>query len=139
PPPRTPPGRPGTPGTAPCPYRQPGSPAPGTRKRSPSSALSVQAGCEWRRARAKSRAKSSQEPSQERCRSRMCKDAASAMTSRRRSSNGWVVTVGLALSREFLLEMSVALGKSCGECTLCCKVLVIEELDKDAGLPCSNC
>jgi hypothetical protein len=45
----------------------------------------------------------------------------------------------LAPNREFSVEMSVALGKSCGECTLCCRVLVIDELDKDAGILCSNC
>jgi uncharacterized protein len=35
--------------------------------------------------------------------------------------------------------MSVAPGKSCGPCTMCCKVLVIDELEKDAGILCANC
>jgi len=30
-------------------------------------------------------------------------------------------------------------GKSCGSCTLCCKVLTIEELQKPAGVYCSHC
>jgi hypothetical protein len=30
-------------------------------------------------------------------------------------------------------------GKSCGSCTLCCKVLTIEELQKPAGIYCSHC
>lgn len=30
-------------------------------------------------------------------------------------------------------------GKSCGSCTMCCKVLVIEHFDKDAGVLCTYC
>jgi len=30
-------------------------------------------------------------------------------------------------------------GKSCGSCTMCCKVLDIEEFKKPAGAWCSNC
>jgi hypothetical protein len=30
-------------------------------------------------------------------------------------------------------------GRSCGSCTLCCQVLVIDELEKDAGTLCKNC
>jgi hypothetical protein len=30
-------------------------------------------------------------------------------------------------------------GKSCGSCTLCCKALIIEELQKPAGVYCSHC
>ena len=30
-------------------------------------------------------------------------------------------------------------GKSCGTCTMCCKVLEIDELKKAAGVWCSNC
>lgn len=35
--------------------------------------------------------------------------------------------------------MSAVPGKSCGSCTMCCQVLVIEDLKKDAGILCSNC
>ena len=35
--------------------------------------------------------------------------------------------------------MTAAPGKSCGECSLCCSVLEIEELAKPAGPPCANC
>jgi len=34
---------------------------------------------------------------------------------------------------------SPAPGKSCGACTLCCKVLTVEELQKTAGLYCPHC
>jgi len=30
-------------------------------------------------------------------------------------------------------------GKECGPCTMCCKILVIEELEKDAGPLCKHC
>jgi hypothetical protein len=30
-------------------------------------------------------------------------------------------------------------GKECGDCTMCCKVLVIDHFQKDAGILCSNC
>jgi uncharacterized protein len=30
-------------------------------------------------------------------------------------------------------------GKSCGACTMCCQVLEIVELEKDAGVVCPNC
>jgi len=30
-------------------------------------------------------------------------------------------------------------GKACGPCTMCCKILVIEELEKDAGPLCKHC
>ena len=30
-------------------------------------------------------------------------------------------------------------GKSCGPCTMCCKVLVIDHFKKDAGVLCENC
>jgi uncharacterized protein len=30
-------------------------------------------------------------------------------------------------------------GRSCGSCTACCKVLIIEELQKPAGVICSDC
>ena len=30
-------------------------------------------------------------------------------------------------------------GKSCGECSLCCYILEIEELSKPAGPPCPHC
>jgi hypothetical protein len=32
-----------------------------------------------------------------------------------------------------------ARGRECGDCTLCCKVMAIEELAKPAGLWCSHC
>ncbi|HEY6255965.1 MAG TPA: hypothetical protein VIY51_09265 [Xanthobacteraceae bacterium] len=35
--------------------------------------------------------------------------------------------------------VDAAPGKSCGSCTLCCKVLTIEELQKPDGIYCSNC
>lgn len=35
--------------------------------------------------------------------------------------------------------MVAAPGKSCGECSLCCVALEIEELNKPAGPPCPNC
>jgi hypothetical protein len=35
--------------------------------------------------------------------------------------------------------VTAAQGKSCGECSLCCSVLEIEELKKPAGPPCANC
>jgi len=31
------------------------------------------------------------------------------------------------------------LGKSCGPCTMCCKSLVIDHFNKDAGILCTNC
>ncbi|HLY57275.1 MAG TPA: hypothetical protein VKS60_17050 [Stellaceae bacterium] len=33
----------------------------------------------------------------------------------------------------------IVLGRSCGSCTLCCKVLPVPELDKPQGVWCSNC
>ena len=30
-------------------------------------------------------------------------------------------------------------GRSCGSCTLCCQVLVIDDFDKPAGKLCDNC
>ncbi|MBN9081738.1 MAG: hypothetical protein BGP04_10645 [Rhizobiales bacterium 62-17] len=30
-------------------------------------------------------------------------------------------------------------GKGCGACNLCCKILVIDHFEKDAGILCSNC
>ncbi len=37
-------------------------------------------------------------------------------------------------------DLTVAIpGKECGPCTMCCKILVIEELKKDAGPLCENC
>jgi uncharacterized protein len=30
-------------------------------------------------------------------------------------------------------------GKSCGPCTMCCKVLVIDHFEKDAGVLCEHC
>ncbi len=30
-------------------------------------------------------------------------------------------------------------GKSCGPCTMCCKVLVIDHFKKDAGILCTHC
>ena len=30
-------------------------------------------------------------------------------------------------------------GKSCGPCTMCCKVLVIDHFKKDAGVLCEHC
>lgn len=35
--------------------------------------------------------------------------------------------------------MSAIPGKSCGTCTLCCKVLEIDELQKKAGVWCADC
>jgi len=35
--------------------------------------------------------------------------------------------------------VAAAPGKSCGECTMCCSALEIEELKKPAGPPCPNC
>jgi hypothetical protein len=35
--------------------------------------------------------------------------------------------------------MAAAIGKSCGDCTLCCAVLEIEELKKPAGPKCGDC
>ena len=35
--------------------------------------------------------------------------------------------------------MAAAPGKSCGECTMCCSALEIEELKKAAGPLCANC
>lgn len=35
--------------------------------------------------------------------------------------------------------MAAVLGRSCGSCTLCCQVLDIDELDKKAGVLCTNC
>ena len=35
--------------------------------------------------------------------------------------------------------MTAAIGKSCGECTLCCSALEIDELKKPAGPKCENC
>lgn len=35
--------------------------------------------------------------------------------------------------------MVAALGKACGSCTLCCKVLEIEYFQKPAGQLCSHC
>jgi uncharacterized protein len=36
-------------------------------------------------------------------------------------------------------KLTAAQGKSCGECTLCCSVLQIDELKKPAGPACSHC
>ena len=35
--------------------------------------------------------------------------------------------------------MTAAPGKECGSCTMCCKVLDIEELEKPAGPLCGHC
>ncbi|MGE3244901.1 MAG: YkgJ family cysteine cluster protein [Beijerinckiaceae bacterium] len=35
--------------------------------------------------------------------------------------------------------MATIPGKECGACNMCCKVLVIEELEKDAGPLCKHC
>ena len=35
--------------------------------------------------------------------------------------------------------VTAAPGKSCGECSLCCSVLEIDELKKPAGPPCPSC
>ena len=35
--------------------------------------------------------------------------------------------------------MTAAPGKSCGECTMCCSALEIDELQKPAGPRCVNC
>ena len=35
--------------------------------------------------------------------------------------------------------LTAAIGKSCGECTLCCSALEIDELKKPAGPKCENC
>ena len=35
--------------------------------------------------------------------------------------------------------MTAALGKSCGDCTMCCSALEIEEFHKPAGPACAHC
>jgi len=35
--------------------------------------------------------------------------------------------------------MTAALGKNCGTCVMCCKVLDIDEFKKPAGVLCQNC
>ncbi len=35
--------------------------------------------------------------------------------------------------------MTALPGRSCGACTLCCQILVIDELKKDAGVLCNHC
>jgi Fe-S-cluster containining protein len=35
--------------------------------------------------------------------------------------------------------MATIPGKSCGSCTMCCKVLVIDHFEKDAGVLCQHC
>jgi hypothetical protein len=36
-------------------------------------------------------------------------------------------------------QLSPANGKSCGRCTLCCKVMAVDSLDKPAGAWCTHC
>lgn len=36
-------------------------------------------------------------------------------------------------------EVSIVAGRSCGTCTLCCKLMIVPELDKPQGTWCAHC
>jgi hypothetical protein len=45
----------------------------------------------------------------------------------------------LALTAPHIAEISAKLGRACGDCSLCCKILGVEEIQKPVGKWCQHC